>query len=608
MKKVFYQINLILLMLLTRVCAQPVSPTWVSTLGGASSENGKSIALDLAGNVYTTGYFSGSVDFDPGPGVFLLISAGQQDIFISKVDALGNFVWAKRIGAAGNDIANSIALDAFGNLYLCGTYRYTVDFNPGIGINNLSTATLNSQDIFVLKLNSFGNYIWAKTIGGTGYINAAGTLNDAVSNAYALQVDANANVFVTGGFLGNIDFNPSSSIYAVNSPFVSHIFLLKLTSNGIFQWVKAMGENSMGEEAYGMTIDATGQIYLCGVFSGTMDFDPNLGVYWLSSAAYTSAFVMKMDGNGNFFWAAQLGGSTGNDMASAQAVSVSSDGSVYVCGRFSGSMDADPGSLPYDMNAAGGNDVFLCRIDANANFYWAAQTKGIAQEYVYGIGIDAADNPYLLGSFTGTCEFGTAPDSYILSSAQPNTQDIFLSRYSSQGSLLWAARFGGDANDQGNAMKITSDGKIYMTGYFSGTADFSPGIGMYNQQAIGNIDIWIACMHEVSSGAPESIGMSDYRAEASQQVFTQAQQGPILYPNPTQGIANLHFDKNLCAYTLQVYSSSGKRIFIHTGKDEKDIPIHLSAYPPGTYYVVCYGQEKSTDDYKTKYEFVLTYK
>jgi hypothetical protein len=115
-------------------------------------------------------------------------------------------------------------------------------------------------------------------------------------------------------------------------------------------------------------------------------------------------------------------------------------------------------------------------------------------------------------------------------------------------------------------------------------------------------------MHEVSSGAPESIGMSDYRAEASQQVFTRVQQGPILYPNPTQGIANLHFDKNFYAYTLQVYSSSGKRIFIHTGKDEKDIPIHLSAYPPGTYYVVCYGQEKSIDNYKTKYEFVLTYK
>ena len=96
--------------------------------------------MDASGNVYTTGYFQGTVDFDPGAGTFNLTSAGLQDIFISKLDAAGNFVWAKQLGGTLNDVGYSIALDTSGNVYTTGFFRDTVDFDPGAGTFNLTPA------------------------------------------------------------------------------------------------------------------------------------------------------------------------------------------------------------------------------------------------------------------------------------------------------------------------------------------------------------------------------------------------------------------------------------------------------------------------------------
>src|SRR5690606_25371176 len=119
------------------------------------------------GNVYTTGYFVGTVDFDPGAGTVNLTSQGGSDIFIQKLDALGDLVWAKSVGGTGNDNGRSIAVDAQGNVYTTGDFRGIVDFDPGAG-----TADLTSQgeyDVFIQKLDALGDLIWAKSVGETSY-------------------------------------------------------------------------------------------------------------------------------------------------------------------------------------------------------------------------------------------------------------------------------------------------------------------------------------------------------------------------------------------------------------------------------------------------------
>ena len=126
----------------------------VSVFGGASSEYGYSIAVDSSGNVYTTGYFQGTVDFDPGTGTSNLTSAGSADVFVSKLDSSGNFVWAKRFGGVSNDYGYSIAVDSSGNVYTTGYFEGTADFDPGAGTSNLTPA--GGADVFVLKLTSSG--------------------------------------------------------------------------------------------------------------------------------------------------------------------------------------------------------------------------------------------------------------------------------------------------------------------------------------------------------------------------------------------------------------------------------------------------------------------
>ena len=111
------------------------------------------------------GSFQGTADFDPGAGTFNLTSAGDYDIFISKLDSSGNFVWAKSLGGTGYDVSYGIALDSGGNVYTTGSFSGTVDFDPGAGTFNLTSA--GTGDIFVSKLDSNGNFVWARSLGGT---------------------------------------------------------------------------------------------------------------------------------------------------------------------------------------------------------------------------------------------------------------------------------------------------------------------------------------------------------------------------------------------------------------------------------------------------------
>jgi len=166
---------------------------WAKTMGSTTNgERGNSIALDGAGNCYITGYFYGTTDFDPGPGIANITSIGQTDIFIAKYDANGNYLWAKGIGSNDYDEGYCIAVDSAGNCFITGYCKDTVDFDPSSGM-----AIDSSGGIFFAKYDANGNYLWAKTIGSTDY-----------DFGRCITVDKFDNVFITGFFHYTIDFDP----------------------------------------------------------------------------------------------------------------------------------------------------------------------------------------------------------------------------------------------------------------------------------------------------------------------------------------------------------------------------------------------------------------
>jgi len=172
---------------------------WAKRFGNTNDDFGMAIATDALGNVYTTGRFQGTADFNPGAATNTLTSAGGIDIFIQKLDASGNFLWAKRCGGPGADYGqfictdvsgNVICTDVSGNVYITGAFAGNVDFDPGSGITSLLGA--GGEEIYVLKLNASGNFMWARAF--------AGSANDF---ANSICVDGSGNVYTTGYFHGN---------------------------------------------------------------------------------------------------------------------------------------------------------------------------------------------------------------------------------------------------------------------------------------------------------------------------------------------------------------------------------------------------------------------
>ncbi len=412
----------------------------VSFGGGAPSESyndtGTDLVIDNSGNLYLTGYFKGTCDFNPGLGVFNLTSNGGSDIFILKLNSNGNFLWAKSIGGSFNDISTSIDLDKNNNIYLSGNFAGNTDFDPGNNtffLNQVLPSSNGSFSItsqfFNLKLNSNGDFIWAKQGG------------DYSNDISFSKVDKNGNVFSTGRFGGICDFDPGSGVYNLSSNNGYYAaFISKLDANGNFLWAKAYN-GSLNSEGTSIAVDTLGNVIVTGYYQGNMNFDLN-GSYNIQSNA-VDAFILKLDANGNFLWAKNIGNSS-NLQEEGKSIVTDLNNNVYVIGlsqNTGNNLDLDPGSNSSYLN----NDYgpFLVKLNSLGSFQW-------------GIRPEAANwnNIHL-------CQTGTA---------------------------------GGV--DGGYCIDVTNTG-IFITGAFSQIVDFDPSNLQINLTSIGNNNSKDAFVHKL---------------------------------------------------------------------------------------------------------------
>src|SRR5258706_3225361 len=393
--------------------ASPLSASgdllWAKSMGGVSDDFGLSITTDSSGNVFTTGSYQGTADFDPSAGTANLSSAGIGDIFITKFDSSGNLVWAKSMGGTADDASNAIAVDASGNIYTTGYFEGTADFDPSAGIFNLTN--VGGDDIFVSKLDSNGNFVWAKSMGGTSAEAGRG-----------IGLDTNGNVYTTGFFQVISDFDPGVGTFNLTPAGSLDIFISKLDSNGNFVWAKSMGGTSL-EIGLSIILDSSGNVYTTGFFNSTVDFDPGAGTYDLTSVGAGDIFISKLDSSGNFIWAKGMGG-TSDDLG--RGIAVDSSGNVYSTGFFSSSADFDPAAGTFNLNSAGLNDVFVSELDSSGNFVWAKGMGGTDEDFGIGIALDSSTNVYTTGFFGGTADFD--PGVGIANLTSTGLNDIFISK------------------------------------------------------------------------------------------------------------------------------------------------------------------------------------
>ena len=452
---------------------------WAKAFGSSSYDYGNSMKVDASGNVYTTGSFWGTVDFDPGAGTFNLTPAGNSDIFIQKLDASGNFLWVKSFGSTGTDYGKSIAVDASGNVYTTGSFFGTVDFDPGAGTFNLTT-TYN--DVFIQKLDASGNFLWAKSFGGTG---------NNIDSGNSIAVDASGNVYTTGYFEGTADFDPGAGTFNLSSAGGQDVFVQKLDASGNFLWAKAFGGgNNYDDYGLSIAVDTSGNVYTTGSFYLTVDFDPEAGTFNLTSVGGRDIFIQKLDASGNFLWAKAFGG---NNDEYGNSMKVDASGNIFTTGSFWGTVDFDPGAGALNLTSAGNRDIFIQKLDTSGDFIWAKAFGSNNDDRGFYITVDTSGNVYTTGQFEGTTDFDPGAGTLNLTSA--GNRDIFIQKLDASGDFLWAKAFGSSNDDRGYCITVDASENVYTTGMFEGTADFDPGAGTFNLTSTGNSDVFV---HKIS--------------------------------------------------------------------------------------------------------------
>ena len=284
--------------------------------------------LNNIGEIFIGGNFGDSVDFDPSINTEIREGKGiMQDVFVCKLDSNGKFRWVKTFGSMGYDRC-SLSLDKKNSIYVSGQFTDTFCFELDTGIFELYAAGggIFAPDIFVLKLDSSGKFIWAKRFGDFG-IDQSSSINVGNSNA----------IYIAGNFQGKVDFDPDTTNYFARASWTD-IFLLKLDSSGNFFWVKTFGGSGI-DLVHSIEIDNQEMIYLTGEFEDTVNFNVNSFSIPSISKVHNDGYVLKLNRNGVSEWVGTFECNWGVGM---YQVSVDDSENIYLCGYYGDSIDVDP--------------------------------------------------------------------------------------------------------------------------------------------------------------------------------------------------------------------------------------------------------------------------
>lgn len=326
---------------------------WVRSQGGLLVDITNSVALDITGNVYVTGVFK-SANFESTiGGVLFSAIGGVEDIFITKYDNAGIFQWSNQIGGADRDIATSITVDKSGNAYLTGSFKGSVDFDPGPGIIN--QISLGTQDaIFFAKYDSFGGYVIAQKLSGSAG-SGVGT---------SIAVDTAGKFYLTGAFSGTIAFDPMGG-QIQTSKGVKDLFYAKYNQLGEYEFAYPIGApaTSAVDSALGscIVVDNEGDIYITGSFQGDADFDPSITVddTHTSGSDGGDIFFAKYDNAGNYLWAKSLCAGV-EDAGTGIAVDTAEN--VYITGYYQGKVNFDVGAgIANRVSSSNTQDIFFVK-------------------------------------------------------------------------------------------------------------------------------------------------------------------------------------------------------------------------------------------------------
>jgi uncharacterized protein (DUF2249 family) len=521
----------------------------------SNTERGMRITTDNASNIVTTGYFGGFSDFDPGLNTSALSPAGSfSDVYIAKYDQALNYIWAVKFGTSGSDFPYALACDVSNNIIVGG---------------DVST---NNRDGFVNKYDTNGNLLWSLTIGGVN--------KDVV---YGVNTDDNNNVYVTGYFSNTVDFDPGIGTHNLTSNGGRDIFLAKYDSTGNFEWAFNVGGTiSTAYEEGGQDIVIKGStIYLTGNFEGTADFNPAVGTNTLTSNGSLDIFVAKYDTTGAYLWAFNVG--SGNKHDYSYGIDIDAAENIYITGGFEETVDFDPSASTATLTSASINaqDIFVAKYNSAGIYLWSFKAGGnsAVDDHAFDIDVTSSGDIYIAGEVWGPADFDPSP--WIFNITTSNDQ-IFFARYNTNGEFVWVFEVGATGSngsaDNGFGVKAAGNGTLYVTGDFSGTADFDPSAATSNLTSDGG-DAFVAAY-----GTELVIGLNTL--EPVEVSFTA-------FPNPIKDQVNFSYSEfNNREWSLTIMNIVGETILKAENILQQTINLNVGNLSSGAYFCVIKTEDK----------------
>jgi hypothetical protein len=461
-------------------CPLIIDPTyqWHTFYGSADEDKGYGIAVDGSGNVYVTGYSERAWNGPNGESPLHAHSGGSKyDIVVLKLDSTGAYQWHTFYGSADWDEGYGIAVDGSGNVYVTGE-----SFSPWNSPSGQSPLHPHSgmYDIVVLKLDTNGTYQWHTFYGSSG---------QEWGNSIATEGIDHVDIYVTGVSNTYSSWSGPSG----QSPLHPHsgdrdIVVLKLDSNGAYQWHTFYGSGSY-DEGNGIVLSIEGgsrYVYVAGesfdTWSGPSGQSP---LHAHSGGSNFDIVVLKLDTNGTYQWHTFYGSASGDDGGSG--IAVDGIGNVYVTGDSDRTWNGPSGQGPLHAHSRW-KDIFVLKLSSSGDYQWHTfygPRNGLTT--IYGIAADGGGNVYVTGcsaSWDG------------LTPLNPYTEhgDIVVLKLDNTGAYQWHTFYGTVDTDYSFGIAVDRSGDIYVTGYIWGAW----GRPLHGNS--GNYDIVVLRMSDSGGG------------------------------------------------------------------------------------------------------------
>ncbi|MCH8127613.1 SBBP repeat-containing protein [candidate division KSB1 bacterium] len=394
---------------------------WAKRAGGSTIDHGQDIVVQNSGSVYIAGIFQSSATFGSGElNETTLTSFGNTDIFVAKLKNDGELDWVKQAGGTDGMDQEGLAVDSDGNVYLSGAFFHPAIFGSGdpneTMLNGVDSESA-SNDAFLAKYASDGEFIWVKQTGGSGSDHGTDVASDEAGNIYAI------GYFSTPGTIG---------IGEPTETTIPKSFVARFSNDGELAWAKDILGSSVGPR--NIVVDRFGDIFLTGEFAGSVTFaagEINEITFTAPGNVITNIFIAKYDSVGVLMWAKRIGGLVGGlGQTFSPSIDVDSSGSSFLTGGFHGSVIFGPGEInetslePFDDQS----DIFVAKYIVDGTFSWVVRNGSSNSDLGKGIAVDLSGSILATGHFRELSTFGinNVNETTLTSAGGP---DIFVARF-----------------------------------------------------------------------------------------------------------------------------------------------------------------------------------